>query len=178
MFRDKKLPRFKSEYFNYDMEKHLIQPKFRYRIISDFRGKFTKQFKRGIYKIFLEERSESRGDALDPQFDFIREFARYGIGDYPVYYCRPTTPAIFFSLPDVMEPVIRFTDHSDRVMQEFGFYSYYFISHTITFPTIRTYELTLDNYVRYFLKSDDSQFDKMIPLKSITDIDFIFSFAN
>ena len=96
----KNVPRFKSEYFDYDLKKQIIQPKFKYRLLSEFQASFTKQFKRGIYKIFLEERSESIGDALDPLFDFIREFARYGIGDYPVYYCRPKIPAVAVSIED------------------------------------------------------------------------------
>lgn len=138
---------------------------------------FTKQFKRGIYKIFLEERSESVGDALNPQFDFIREYARYGLGNYPVYYCQPNIPAIFASSDDVNNPVIRFTDHSEEVMKQYGFYSYYFITHTIAMPVIRTYELTVDNYTKFMLAGDRPMYNKLVPLKYITDLDFIFSFA-
>lgn len=177
MNRNKKLPRFKSEYFEYNLATHIIKPKYKYSLISDFQNTFTKQFKRGIYKIFLEERSESVGDALDPQFDFIREYARYGLGDYPVYYCQPKIPAIFVST-DIHDPMIRFTDHSEEVMKQFGFYSYYFVTHEIAIPVIRTYELTFGNYARYMLEGDKSMISTMIPLKYITDLDYIFSFAN
>ncbi len=176
--RHKPAPRFKSEYFDYDLKTHVIKPKPKYRVISGFQQTFTKQFKRGIYKIFLEERSESRDDAHDSRFDFIREYARYGIGDYPVYYCQTKAPAIFLSTEDLQNPVIRFTEHSDLVMQEYGFYSYYFITHMIAFPTIRTYELTLDNYARHLVQEENTAVSKMVPLRSITDLDFIFSYAN
>ena len=176
--KTQKLPRFKSEYFDYDLKKHLIQPKYKYRLISDFQSIFTRQFKRGIYKIFLEERSESVGDAFNSRFNFVREFSRYGIGDYPVFYCQPNVPAIFASMEDLKNPVIRFTEHSEEVMKQFGFYSYYFMTHTISIPTIRTYELTLANYTNYMLKGEKTMFAKIIPLKYITDLDFIFSFAN
>lgn len=176
--RDKPVPRFKSEYFEYNLNTQIIKPKAKYRAISDFQQTFTKQFKRGIYKIFLEERSESRGDAQDSRFDFIREYARYGIGDYPVFYCQPKIPAIFLSIEDLQNPVIRFTEHSDNIMQQYGFYSYYFITHLIAFPVIRTYELTLNNYARLLLQEENFAVSKMVPLKSITDLDFIFSFAN
>ncbi len=175
--RNKKPPRFKSEYFEYNLETHIIKPKYKYSLIADFQHTFTRQFKRGIYKIFLEERSESMGDALNTKFDFIREFARYGIGDYPVYYCQPKIPAIFVSA-DLHDPVIRFTEHSEEVMKQYGFYSYYFVTHEIAIPVIRTYELTLGNYARFMLEGETSMISRMVPLQYITDLDFIFSFAN
>ena len=177
MNRNGEIPRFKSEYFDYNFKNHIIRPKLKYRTTSDFQNKFTKQFKRGIYKIFLEERSESIGDALSQQFDFIREFARHGIGDYPVFYCRPRIPAVFASLIDIKNPVIRFTDHSEDIMKQYGFYSYFFITHTIAIPVIRTFELTYTNYIQFLLKGERPLHDKIIPLEYITNLDFIFSFA-
>jgi hypothetical protein len=175
--RNKPLPRFKSEYFDYDIEKHQIRPKFKYTLISDFQNKFTKQFKRGIYKIFLEERSESVGDAFNSKFDFIREFARYGIGDCPVFYCRPRIPIVFVSPDDIKNPVIRFTEHSENVMKQYGFYTYFFMSHTIAFPVIRNFEITYENYMEFLLKGERTLYSKIIPLEYITDLDFIFSFV-
>jgi hypothetical protein len=173
-----KSPRFKSEYFEYNLSRQLIKPKYKYSLISGFQNMFTKQFKRGVFKIFLEERSESIGDALSPQFDFIREYARYGLGDYPVFYCQPNIPAIFISLEDINNPVIRFTDHSEEVMKQYGFYSYYFMTHLIAIPVIRTFELTLNNYAKFMLNGERPIYSKLIPLKYITDLDFIFSFAS
>ncbi|MGI8951353.1 MAG: HNH endonuclease [Chitinophagaceae bacterium] len=173
----RKFPRFKSEYFDYDLIKQSIKPKYKYRLLSDFQYLFTKQFKRGVYKVFLEERSQSVGDALNSQFDFIREFARYGIGDYPVFYCRPKVTAIFMSEEDTKNPVIRFTEHSERIMQQYGFYSYFFITHILAFPVIRNYEITIENYINFLLKEEKSVFNKLVALKYITDLDFTFSFA-
>jgi len=172
----KKLPRFQSEYFNYDFKKQILKPKFKYSAISDFQAMFTKQFKRGVYKIFLEERSESIGDALNSQFDFIREYARYGIGDYPVFYCKPTFPVIFLSKIDVVNPIIRFTEYSENIMKQFGFYNYYFFTHNIAFPVIRNYEITISNYVKFVQENEKNVCADLIPIKQITDIDFTFSF--
>jgi hypothetical protein len=171
------LPRFKSEYFDYDLKRQIISPKFKYRLISEFQTKFTNQFKRGIYKIFLEERSESVGDALSSQFNFVREFARYGIGNPPVFYCRPAIPAVAVSIEDLQNPVIRFTEHSDEIMKRFGFYSYYFMTHTIALPVIQSYELTMNEYIKFILETESRLFDRIIPLNYITDLDFVFSFA-
>jgi hypothetical protein len=175
--KTKKPPRFKSEYFDYDITKQLIKPKYKYRLISDFQDSFTRQFRRGIYKVFLEERSESIGDALDEQFNFIREFARFGVGDCPAFYCRPNIPAVFASTEDLNNPVIRFTDHSEEIMKQYGFYSYYFMSHEIAIPVIRAYQLTLQNYANFLLKGEKPMYDKIIPLRHLSDLDFIFAFA-
>lgn len=170
------IPRFKSEYFDYDFKNHIISPKQKYRTDKNFQSKFVKQFKRGVYKIFLEERDESMGDALHKKFDFIRDFARHGKGDYPVLYCRPKMPAVFASHEDIKNPVIRFTDYSEGIMQEYGFYSYFFLTHTIAIPVIKTFELTFTNYINLLLK-ENSIYDRITPLQNITDLDFIFSFA-
>ena len=146
-------------------------------MISDFQLSFIRQFKRGIYKIFLEERSESVGDALNSQFDFIREFARRGIGNYPVFYCQPKIPAVAVSKEDTEDPVIRFTEHSENDMKKYGFYSYYFITHMLAFPVIRTHELTLANYINSLYIDGKPMYSKIVPLQYITDLDFTFSFA-
>lgn len=172
-----KLPRFKSEYFEYNLDKQLVKPKNKYNTMSSFQSIFTNQFKRGIFKIFLEERSESIGDALNPQFDFIREYARYGLGNYPVFYCRPNIPAIFTSQEDINNPMIRFTDHLEEVMKEYGFYSYYFMTHLIAIPVIRTFELTIEKYTDFIMSGERPLYD-MVYLVNITDLDFIFSYAN
>jgi HNH endonuclease len=175
--KENKLERFKSEYFDYNLKTHIIKPKYKYRLISDFQTKFTRQFKRGIYKIFLEERSESVGDALSSQFDFIREFARRGIGDYPILYCQPNIPVVAVSQNDTEDPVIRFTEHSENIMKQYGFYSYFFITHTLAFPVIRTYELTFANYINSLYMDGKPMYSRIVPLKYITDLDFTFSFA-
>lgn len=175
--KNSKIPRFKSEYFDYDFNKQVLKTKFKYRLLNDFQTGFTRQFKRGIFKVFLEERSESVGDALNSQFDFIREFARRGIGDYPVFYCCPALPVVAVSDEDIRNPVIRFTPDSEELMKQYGFYSYYFITHSIAIPVIRSYEITLSNYKSYMLKDNSKLYSSMVPLVYITDLDFLFSFA-
>ena len=73
--------------------------------------------------------------------------------------------------------MIRFTEHSENIMKQFGFYSYYFISHEIAIPIIRAYEITKENYFSYVLRNEANLVNQIVPLKYITDLDFIFSFA-
>jgi hypothetical protein len=168
--------RFKSEYFKYDLKKQIIKLKYSYRLISDFQTSFARQFRRGVYKIFLEERSKSIGDALDPKYNFIRHFARNGIGDYPVFYLRPNIPAVAISKEDTEDPLIRFTEHSEEIIKQYGFFSYYFITHLLAFPVISNYDITLENYISYLYRNE-KEFDKIIPIKYMSDLDFTFSFA-
>jgi len=115
--------RFKSEYFKLDKKNSILKPVFKYSTLKSFQDTFINQFSRGVYKVFLEERQESRKDSLKKDFDFIRQFARYGQGKLPIFYCKPDIPAILVS-DDVVNPVIRFTEYSDYTMSNFGFYSY------------------------------------------------------
>lgn len=176
-YKNRSIPRFKSEYFKYDLKNQVLTPKFQYSRISDFQAMFVRQFKRGVYKIFLEERSESINDAHSSQFDFIREFARRGIGEYPVFYCQPRTPVIYVAEEDLKGPLIRFTEHSEEVMKRFGFYSYFFLTHTLAFPVIRNYEITLENYIKHLQTEFGGLYSRIVPMRQITDLDFTFSYA-
>lgn len=89
-----------------------------------------------MFKVFLEERERQKRDALDPRFNFIREFARYNFGDYPIFYFIPKFQAVFFSLIDLNEPVIRFTESSDKTDAEFRMYEYQIMGHYFSFPPV------------------------------------------
>lgn len=174
-----KLSKFKSEYFDYDFIKQILKPKFKYRYLADFQKNFVKQFKRGIYKVFLEQRSIDCSDAFDDKFNFIREFARYGVGDFPVFYCRPKEKLIFVS-DDVRIPQIRFTESIEEIINQYGFYAYWFFSHYLVIPTISNYEITKDNYFKYLFKTQIklSAIDRIIEIKEMPDLDFTYSFMN
>jgi hypothetical protein len=170
------LPRFKSEYFSYNLTKQHVDTLYKYRLISDFQKRFIRQLKRGLYKVFLETRSITHADALDSKYDFIRHFARYDLGELPVYYFTPKLKAIFVSEPDALHPQIRFTESIEGEMSEFGFYGYYFITHYLAFPVISNYLITLENYMKYTLQSKDRIFEKAIEIKSLSDLDFTYRY--
>lgn len=176
LHRNKKF-RFRSEYFEYNQTKKLVRPKYKYNRLHEFQVGFMKQFKRGIYKIFLEERATDRDDAYDPKFNFIREFARYGIGDLPVLFIKSSFPAIFVSKDDTENPVIRFTEHSDEEMSRFGFYGYWFMSHYLAIATINNFEITYRNYVTYMLRDNNNLYGSVQPLNRLDDLDYLFQYA-
>ena len=121
--------RFKSEYFNFNLKTKTINLKPRYKLQKGYQEKIGRLFKRGMYKVFLEERDNQKMDAKETKFDFIREFARYDFGDYPIYYFIPKFGAVFFSSVDTNNPMIRFTPHSDEIEKEYKIFTYMIMGH-------------------------------------------------
>jgi hypothetical protein len=174
-----KKKRFKSEYFNLNWERKNINLKPRYSLRKGFQEKLGRLFRKGIYKVFLEERERQRKDALDSRFDFIREFTRYDLGDYPIYYFKPKFSAIFFSSIDVNRPMIRFTEHSDKIDNEFKAFDYMIMGHTFCIPTSRNFtNLYLDYYKKHLIEIDYPFGIEIVPIKYVEDIDFTFKFIN
>lgn len=95
--RNKSLARFKSIYFNVNLQNNKIKAKPAYQLKKDFQLNLGRQLKRGIFKIFLEERERQFLDGLDSKYNFIREFSRYNIGNLPVFYFKRNMPAFFTS---------------------------------------------------------------------------------
>lgn len=72
---------YKSVFFEYWHSKHTI------RIKSNFNShNITKQFKRGLYEVFLQKYHATTGNWNNPMFDAVRNYARYGIGNLHVLY--------------------------------------------------------------------------------------------
>lgn len=171
--------RFKSEYFDYRPKSGTLKFKMKYQLRENFQLEFARRFRRGVYKVFLEERERQKKDAHDPRFDFIRAFARYDFNDYPVFYLKPKFKILLFAMPDLINPQIRFTDYSEEIDKEYRFYSYGFLGHNLVLPT--TNVLLNDRLKIYkdFLIKDDSPLGKeLIEINYIENLDFRFHFMN
>lgn len=80
--KNKSLTKFTSIYFKVNLDKSKIELKGAYKIQKGFQEKIGRQIKKGLYKIYLEETERQKGMGHKAEYDFIREFARYNIGDY------------------------------------------------------------------------------------------------
>ena len=58
---------------------------------------------------------------LDPKFDRVRRFARYGIGDPPVWHLQMN---MMFVEKDLSEPKLHFTEPELEQMEIYGFYTF------------------------------------------------------
>lgn len=175
--KNKKLPRFSSIYFDVNFNKRKIDLKLAFRLQAGFQEKICRQLKKGIYKIYLEEIERQKGIGLDPQFDFIREFARYNLGDYPVFYFQRSFGAIAISNDWVSNPQFHLEgDYQMKyLVQEPGFFEFELLGHVFGITTSRSWEIALDNYLK---KTGDQKKKYFKSIKSITklsDIDLLLS---
>ncbi|MBK5191755.1 MAG: hypothetical protein JJE07_00845 [Flavobacteriaceae bacterium] len=169
--------RYKSEYFNINWNTFHIKIKPRYSLKDGFQKKLGRQFRKAMFKVFLEERERQRNDALADRFNFIREFARYDLGNYPIYIHIPKFKVILGSLPDIENPQIRFTDHSDEMDKEFRIYGYQLLGHNFLIPTSPFFdELCRDDFLKYLVK-DNHPFGTTIKrIDYAENIDYTFRY--
>lgn len=171
--------RFKSEYFNFNPNNRSIKFKAKYQLRRGFQDEFGKRFRRGMFKVFLEERERQIGDGHDDRFNFIREFARYNFNDYPIYFQRPKFGIVFYNIDDVKNPEIRFTEHSNEIDNSYRFYSYPLNGHSFSIPTSNQFMPERLRSYRDFLQSTDNPFGtELIEIKQVEDLDFRFNYMN
>lgn len=169
--------RFKSEYFNVNWNQYKIRMKPRYSIKKDFQLKVGRQFRKGVFKVFLEERERQRQDALNDRYNFIREFARYDLGEYPIYIQLPKFQAVFFSQTDILEPQIRFTEFSDKQDEEFRVFSYQVCGHSFIIPTSTLFkDLALRKFEKYLIAKDDPFGVRIKEVVYAEDLDYTFKY--
>lgn len=168
--------RYKSDHFKINWEQNLITPKPKYLLKPYYQERLGRQLRRGFFKVYLEERERQLGDAHNSRFDFMREFARFDLGDYPIYVSNPRFGIISFSTPDAESPTLRFTDKSSFEDEEFRFYNYPIMGHTISIPTSKLYNLTLKKYQNHLNSQNLITHKGLIEIKTFEDLDFSFSY--
>lgn len=171
-----KLGRFKSQFFDVDWSKYSMKAKIQYKLQQGFQARFGRQFRKGIFKIFLEERHRFYKDAFDSRYDFIREFSRYDIGNFPVYYRIPSFPACLVSTSEVFNPKLRFNSDTEKLDEEFRMYEFGLIGHNFTIPTSKAFELRSKEYFERIYKSRHPLGHKFEYVDIVEKVDFTFRY--
>ncbi len=175
--KNKKLSRFSSIYFDVNFNKRKIDLKFAYKRQHGFQERIGRQLKKGLYKIFLEEMDRQKGAGLDSQYDFIREFSRHDLGDYPVFYFERTYGVILVAKDWVSNPQF----HIDKdyqmkyLVQEPSFFEFEFMGHVFGIATSRYWQLAIDNYLKKTSEAKSGYFKAWRLVKSFNDIDLLLS---
>lgn len=171
--------RFKSEYFNLNIDKRKITIKPSYKFKSEFQANFARSFRRGIYKIYLEERERIFGDGKSEEFNFIREFSRYNLNDIPLYYLKPKVPIILVDKNQFVNPEMKFTKYNKKLHEEFRLFHFYYggydyILHTNNFMK----EIHINKYLNSVIKNDPKyqKLSNLIQINTMEDLDFRFEF--
>lgn len=173
--------RFKSEYFKIDIEKRKITLKPKYKLKSNFQETFARSFRRGIYKIFLEERERIIGDALSDEFNFIREFSRYNLNDIPLYYLKPVIPLIFTNEEHLNNPELQFSTHNMNLHEEYRLFDFYYAGYSYLLHTnnfmkdfhIYNYNINVINK-----ETNSMKLSKIVAINRMEDLDFRYQLFN
>ena len=173
--KNKPLTRFSSLYFDVDIKKHKMGLKASYKHQRDFQEKVGHQLKKGLYKMFLEETERQFGNGLDPQFDFIREFARYNIGDYPVFYYERIYGIIMMNNSWVENPELLLEEDSQfkYLVKEPSFVEFEFLGHVLGLATSTNWEQDLNNYLSKSFDAKKEHFKVCRYVKKFSDIDLL-----
>ncbi len=165
--------RLKSEFF--DVTKQLeVKTKMKYSLRKDFQNKLLRQFKRAIYKVFLEERERQCKDAHDERFNFIREFCRADLGDYPVFYMLPFKGVVLFQTDDVKNPEVRFTIRAEDLDKKFRMFEFMLCGHTLIIPTSTLYQTVFKAFLNSLKYRPVLMGTEMVEIRRIDDIDITF----
>ncbi|WP_446785008.1 hypothetical protein [Macellibacteroides fermentans] len=163
---------YSSAYFRYDFSKRTLKLKQHMSL-----SRFTKQFKRSLYEVFLQKYHSVTKNANDPKFNYVRAFARYAnlVSDLKVYYGYNkvilTPPEGYIDLP-MSIPLI-------QDINKYGFFCFWFIGHCFILE-IDPNKCAL--YRDLFIKEQVSRFIVpvddtvgIIEITNIFDIDFMMN---
>lgn len=104
--------------------KRKIVLKSHFKFNDRFLITFARQFKRGIYEMFLQEYHKITGNGLDNRFNQIRKFARYNIGDIPLYYLVNNGIIL---VEDTSHPKFPFSESQFHDINTYGFYTFFYV---------------------------------------------------
>jgi HNH endonuclease len=178
--KNKSLARFKSVFFNVDLQKRKIRVKPKYSLRNNFQTDLGRQLRRGIFKIYLEERERQLGDGNDNKFNFIREFSRYNLGDYPVLYFK-RKHGIMITLDkwnQSPELIMKKGFRMKYLIDDLNYFEFELLGHVLGIPISRHYEISREIYLRETRKLKKELFEQVFPINKFSDFDFTLNIMN
>ncbi len=176
--KNKALSHFKSIYFNVNFKKGTIGLKPAFKLRHGFQLDICRQLKKGLYKVYLEETERQNKNALESKYDFIREYSRYNIGEYPIFYFPRKVPLIFNVPGEANHPKFHFFNQMEFQIKDYSFFEFEFLGHLFSLPISRNYNLMFDDYWNKTNEAKKIFFHKAIDLKYLTDIDLTLRIMN
>lgn len=160
---------YSSVFFQYRHSKHII------RIKSNFNSKaITRQFKRGLYEVFLQKYHSVTGNGNHPMFEMVRRFARYGEGYPHVFYAFNN---IIFVSENDEKSIFYMSEESIEEMMKSGLYRFWLFGHVFY---IEVLPLAFNTNGLRFLQQEASTFlipakgdEKIFEFNDIMEVDFL-----
>lgn len=172
--RREKARRLRSTFFNFRASENRFEVKSSFKYNSGFLDVFTNQFKRGIYEFFLQEYHRQTGCGLEERFNNVRNYARYNIGDLPLYHLRGDNGVLLLE-GDISIPRLSFSENQIEIINAYGFYVLYLWGYWFYLEVTPMAEFNRESYLkRHAKKIMGTGFvvNRLIEVKSIFDIDF------
>lgn len=178
--KNKIMPRVTSTYFNINVDKMKISLKASYKFHSHFQETLGRQLKKGLYKIYLEEIERQRQDAHLPKYDFIREFCRYDLGDYPLFYFERKHGIMLLSKSWIETPELFLDDkiHFKYITHDSSFFEFELFGHAFGIVTSRQWNLSFDSYIKKSVAAKKDTFKNVVQVNKFNEIDLTLNIMN
>lgn len=171
--------RFKSKYFLIKVRngKYSLSVKPSFELYSNFQEKICRAFKRGLYKMFFEELDRQKNNGFDPQFDIIRNFARYNIGNLPVFYFERAHGILLLLEREIETPTL-LLERMEYLYSDDKFVEIEFLGHVFGFPISKYNMKDFEEYASKSANYKKGLFKGTKTIKKLIDIDLFLNFMN
>lgn len=143
----KKNEKLSSTLFSYYESKKILKFRQQNWQKNDFQSFFARQFKRGIFELFLQAYHYKTGNGLDSKFDNIRRFARYNEGDAKLFYVF--NRGIYFVGEIYMQhPCFPMSDSCIEEIENHGFYTIHLNGHFFLLEVVPQTEEVRNAYLK------------------------------
>lgn len=179
--KNKALAKFKSTYFNVNIQKGQFSLKPKFQLRPDFQKILCRQFKRGIYKVFLEELERQENEAFNEKYNFIRSFSRYNEADFPVFYFRKGVGIVLTNESWLKNPELHI--HKNSRMKylycDENFIEFELLGHVFGIVKNENWNFFYEDYITKSQKMKQKFiFEHMIEIDFLIDIDLALNVFN
>lgn len=175
--KNQPMARFKSTYFDVNAPTRTLKLKSKFLLKRSFQETLGRQFKRGIYKMYLEEVERQFGEGHAPRYDFMRQFARYDQGDLPVYYFHRRLGGFLMLKEWAKYPVLLLREHKPMqyLVEAPGFDEVEFLGHVMGIATTPYHPAGFTAYIEKSVAEKSQLFIAWGEIKKFTDVDVALS---
>lgn len=168
----KQVGKFKSRYFDIRIRngKRTLKILPQFRNNRSFQQELCRAFKRGLYKMVLEELNRQKEIGYESEYDLIRLFSRYNKHNLPVIYFNRAIGVFLTTKREAETPVLIF-DRMQYLYSNDKFIEIEFLGQVFGFPIKNFSEADYDEYLEKSLGLKKGHFINAVIIEELTDID-------
>ncbi|MBP1631268.1 MAG: hypothetical protein H6Q15_2161 [Bacteroidetes bacterium] len=165
--------KLKSTYFSYFHSTKTIRINKNFKSNPNFLNSLTRQFKKGMYEVFLQEYHRETKKGHDIRFNYLRNYVRYDKGELPLYFLENN--GVYLVGENIDDLSFKFPEKVLSDIDDFGFYTMMIYGNIFFLEVTPRAELSREIFLTKHsreLIGSGFIFKQLRELKSITDIDF------